>query len=104
MNDLDDPHDANQTNRATATSGHMTTNSGHTKSKYGNAHEEWLASRTPEEMEAYRRGCLLMNIRNRRYIVAAQKYRITLRRIARGEYKDPAAAARYALSTLGDDE
>lgn len=103
MSELDKTHDANQTIRTTAISGHMTPNSGHTKSKYGDAHAEWLTSLTPEEMSAYKTGRRDATLEHQKYIRRYLSCRNVLTKIARGEHKHPAAAARFILSTLGDD-
>ena len=63
MSDLDKTHNANQTSRTTA-------NSGYTRSKYGDAHAEWLTSLTPEEMSAYKTGRREAAIQHQKYIRA----------------------------------
>lgn len=88
----------------TANHGHTTANSGHTSSKYGNAHQEWLTSLTPEEISAYKTGRREAAIQHQKYIRKYLACRNVLNKIARGEANDPAASARFILSTLGDDE
>lgn len=88
----------------TANHGHTTANSGHTSSKYGNAHQEWLTSLTPEEMSAYKTGRREAAIQHQKYIRRYLSCRNVLTKIARGEANDPAASAQFILSTLGDDE
>lgn len=88
MSELDETHNADQTRRT---------------SRLGNAHKEWLDNLTTSEADAYRQGRREAALEHQKYVRAYVSYQRVLKKIARGELHDPAAAASFILHEPDED-